>query len=254
MNLFSENAFANKRILVTGASSGLGQSSAILLASLGARLVICGRDIDRLALTETMLAPGDHRSVVFDITNFDETHDTLAKLSADDDPFDGVFHSAGVVSLRLAKLYNLENIESVIGPTVIGALALGKACAKKKVMADGGSLVFMSSVAGIRGRAGMGVYAASRAALGGLTKALAAEFAPRRIRVNEIVAGAVETPMHEGIVKNLGPSSEDAYRDLHLLGFGQPSDIANAAAYLLSDASKWVTGSSIAVDGGYTAK
>lgn len=254
MTLFSDRAFANKRILVTGASSGLGMATAIMLARLGARLVICGRDSERLALTEKRLPLGEHVAVNFDIASFDETHDILVKLSANDDPFHGVFHAAGVVSLRLAKLYNVESIQSVFAPTVNGALAIGKACAKKKVMADGGSVVFMSSVAGSRGRAGMGVYATSRAAVGGLTRALAAEFAPRGIRVNEIVAGAVDTPMHEGIVKNLGASSEDAYRDLHMLGFGQPSDIANAAAFLLSDASRWVTGSSMAVDGGYMAK
>jgi NAD(P)-dependent dehydrogenase (short-subunit alcohol dehydrogenase family) len=207
-----------------------------------------------LESTLLQLSGDGHVASQFDIANFDEAHDAIIAHAANDDPFDGVFHSAGVVSLRLAKLYNIENIHSVFDPSVNGALAIAKACAKKKVFAEGGSIVFISSVAGSRGRAGMGVYAASRAALGGLTRALAAELAPRAIRVNEIVAGAIETPMHETIVKNLDQEGHDQYRDLHMLGFGKPEDIANAAAFLLSAGSAWITGSSFSVDGGYMAR
>lgn len=251
--IFTEDALAGKRILVTGASSGLGQDAAIRMSQAGATLILCGRDEARLDGTLARLAGTGHAVVAADFGKLDAAHDTLVACTKDAQPLAGVFHAAGIASLRIAKLYNERHVEDVLAAALMGALGIAKACGKRAVLADGGSLVFMSSVAGSRGRAGMGVYAASRAAVGGLARALAAEFAARAIRVNEIVAGAVETPMHEGIVKNLDDSGEAAYRDLHLLGFGRPEDVSNAALFLLSDASRWITGTSMAVDGGYMA-
>jgi NAD(P)-dependent dehydrogenase (short-subunit alcohol dehydrogenase family) len=251
--IFANDALRGKRILITGASSGIGRAAAILFAECGASLILCGRDEARLSETHDALAGAGHRVASADLSSLDVAHDLLVTQTRDEGPLSGVFHAAGVVSLRLAKLYNQDHVDAVVGATINGALGISKACAKRKVLDDDGALVFMSSVAGVRGRAGMGTYATAKAAIGGLTRALAAELAPRRVRVNEIVAGAVETPMHAGIVKNLDESSEDAYRELHLLGFGQPDDIATMATFLLSDAARWITGSSIAVDGGYTA-
>jgi NAD(P)-dependent dehydrogenase (short-subunit alcohol dehydrogenase family) len=110
------------------------------------------------------------------------------------------------------------------------------------------SRLFRSSFVSVQIVGIIGIYAA----IGGLTRALAVEFAMRRVRVNEMLAGAVQTPMHDGIVKNLDENFKDALSDLHLLGFGKPSVVAAVAAFV-SDASPWITGSSMAVDGGYTA-
>lgn len=251
--IFRDDALASKHIFISGASSGIGREAAIMMAACGARLSLCGRDEARLEETRSALAGDGHRIFSADFGRLDEAHDVMVAASKSDDPFQAVFHSAGIASLRIAKLYNQEHVENVFAASVIGAMAIAKACAKRKVLDDSGSIIFMSSVAGIRGRAGMGGYAASKAAIGGLTRALAAEFAARRVRVNEIVSGAVETPMHGGIVKNLDDAGEKAYADLHLLGFGQAQDVANAATFLASDASGWITGTSLAVDGGYSA-
>lgn len=251
--IFSDTSFHGKKILVTGASSGIGRTTAQQLAACGARLVICGRDEERLDETLKSLVGPNHQILVGDIGSLDGGHDLVMSAISDGEPLNGVFHAAGVVSVRQTKLLNDEHIHSIFSASVNGALGIAKACAKKKSIAEGGSILFMSSVAGSRGRSGMAAYAASRAALGGLTRAFAAELAPRRIRVNELVAGAVETPMHESIVKNLDQTSQDDYRNLHLLGFGQPVDVAQAAMFLLSDGSQWVTGSSMVVDGGYMA-
>ncbi len=112
----------------------------------------------------------------------------------------------------------------------------------------------MSSVSSLRGRQGMVAYSAAKAAVDGMVRALATELAGRRIRANTIISGAVETAMHNQFVETVDETLVANYRDLHLLGFGKPSDISNAAIFLLSDASTWITGASIAVDGGYTAK
>jgi NAD(P)-dependent dehydrogenase (short-subunit alcohol dehydrogenase family) len=231
--IFREDLFCGKHVLVTGASSGIGRATAILLAQCGASLTLCGRDEARLIETKALLSGTGHKHAVADFGSAEVAHDILVEVTKDDNPLSVVFHAAGLAALRMAKLYNEPHVE--------------------KIMIDGGSIIFMSSVAGSRGRAGMGVYASAKAAIGGLTRALAAEFAPRSIRVNEIVAGAIETPMHHDIVKNLDAAGEEAYRSLHLLGFGQAGDIANAVVYLASPASNWITGSSLAVDGGYMA-
>jgi len=251
--IFRDDALASKHIFISGASSGIGRETAIMMAACGARLSLCGRNEERLEETRSLLAGTGHRIFAADFGNLDEAHDALVAASKDEAPLQAVFHSAGIASLRIAKLYNREHVDSVFAASVVGAMAIAKACAKRKVLDDSGSIIFMSSVAGIRGRAGMGGYAASKAAIGGLTRALAAEFAGRRVRVNEIVSGAVETPMHGGIVKNLDDAGEKAYADLHLLGFGQAEDVAGVATFLASDASTWITGASIAVDGGYSA-
>lgn len=251
--IFSKDAFQEKHILVTGASSGIGRATAQMLAACGAKLTVCGRDEERLDQTLRSLAGNNNCAIVGGIGSLDEGHDLIMAATKDGASLNGIFHAAGVVSIRQTKLLSGDHIDAMFSASVDGALGIAKACAKKNVLVEGSSILFMSSVAGSRGRSGMVAYSASRAALGGLTRALAAELAPKKIRVNEIIAGAVETPMHQSIVKNLDKNSEEEYRNLHLLGFGDTEDISNAALFLLSDASRWVTGSSMVVDGGYMA-
>lgn len=121
-------------------------------------------------------------------------------------------------------------------------------------MADNSSVIFMSSVAGISGTPGLAAYSASKSALIGLTKSLALEFAHRKIRFNCLLSGAVISPMHERLIKNLSVNSIQDYESKHPLGFGEKDDIANIASFLLSEASKWITGTAISIDGGYSAR
>jgi len=252
--IFRDDALAGKRLLVTGATSGLGEHAATYLAAAGAAITLVGRNGARLAEAQSALPGSGHFAHMADLSSIDTAYDALSELAKHHGAFDGVFHAAGIAALRLAKMINVEHRAAVFGAAVDGSLGIAKACAKKSVMHDGGSIVFMASVAGQRGKPGMTVYSAAKAAIGGLTRSLAAELAPRRIRVNEIVAGAVETPMHLDIVKNLDDAGTAAYRDMHLLGFGRPEDVSAAVVFLLSDATTWITGASIPVDGGYTAQ
>jgi NAD(P)-dependent dehydrogenase (short-subunit alcohol dehydrogenase family) len=141
----------------------------------------------------------------------------------------------------------------VFGAGLRGAFGLVRALLKKSAMHDGGSMIFMSSFSSVRGKQGMSAYCAAKAGLDGMVRALALEVASRRIRVNSIVAGAVETEMHQSIVADINEEAVEDYRSRHPLGFGQPEDVANAAIFLLSDASRWITGSAMAVDGGAAA-
>jgi NAD(P)-dependent dehydrogenase (short-subunit alcohol dehydrogenase family) len=124
----------------------------------------------------------------------------------------------------------------------------------KGVVSDGASIVLMSSVAAYRGQIGMALYSASKGAVDAATRSLACELAPRGIRVNSLVTGAVKTEMHERTATAMPAEALAQYEAKHLLGFGEPADVAAVAAFLLADASRWVTGANWVVDGGYLAK
>ena len=251
--IFRVDALKGRHILVTGASSGLGRDAAIMMAGCGARVTLCGRNTERLKSCLDGLPSGDHQIISADFSDFDAACAAVISASENNGILSGVYHAAGVSAIRPATLYNVDHFANVFNASLKGAFGIAKACSKRKVLADGGSILLMSSVAGIRGRAGLGAYSACKAAIGGLTRSLAAEFASRRIRVNEIIAGAVETPMHTSAVKNLDEAGVDVYRSLHLLGFGEPGDISALVTFMMSDAARWITGSSLVVDGGYSA-
>ncbi|WP_374945172.1 SDR family NAD(P)-dependent oxidoreductase [Sphingomonas sp.] len=252
--IFASDCLAGRRILVTGASSGIGRETAIRLAQHGAQLIAMGRDEGRLAQTAAALAGDGHLVRAADLTDADATADIVQALAKEVGPLHGVFHSAGSSLVLPAKLTKNRHLDEVFGAGFRGAFGIARAAAKKGVVADGGSVVFMSSVSSLRGRQGMVAYSAAKGAVDGMVRALATELATRRIRANSIVSGAVETAMHNDFVSSVDETLVANYRDLHLLGFGQPGDVANAAIFLLSDASVWITGTSMAVDGGYTAK
>ena len=251
---FAKDCLAGRRILVTGASSGIGRDAAIRLSHVGAQLAITGRDVTQLGKTASMLNGENHAIYASAIADAEAMAELIATMVDERGPFHGVFHSAGSSLVLPAKLTKNKHIEALFDAAVMGALGVARAAGRKGTVEDGGSLVFMSSVSSLRGRAGMVAYSAAKAAVDGMVRALAAELAPRRIRVNSIVSGAVATAMHDEFVKSVSETLVDNYRNLHMLGFGQPSDIADAATFLFSDASRWVTGTGLVVDGGYTAK
>ena len=251
---FAADALAGRRILVTGASSGIGCAAAIAFSRLGAALVLVGRDENRLAATAAELSGGDHDIRAADIGDADGTADLIVDLAKAGGAFHGVFHSAGSSLVLPARLTKDRHLDEVFGAGFRGAFGIARAASKKNVVVDGGSLVFMSSVSSLRGRQGMVAYSAAKAAVDGMVRALATELAARRIRANSIASGAVETQMHNDFVKSVDQALVANYRDLHLLGFGEPGDIADAATFLLSDASVWITGTTLVVDGGYAAK
>jgi NAD(P)-dependent dehydrogenase (short-subunit alcohol dehydrogenase family) len=250
---FVRDVFEGRRVLVTGASSGLGRETAITLARHGAQVALVGRDEGRLGETLAMLEGDRHSTHAADLTSAERCADAVIGIAEAAGPLHGVFHSAGTTLVLPVKLLKDRHLAEVFGAGVWGAFGIARAAARKNVLVDGGSLVFMSSSAAIMGRPALSAYCAAKAAVDGMVRALAIEFAPRRIRVNSINAGAVETQMHKDFVGLLSEAAVKDYEGLHPLGFGQPEDVANAALFLLSDASKWITGSSMAVDGGSTA-
>jgi len=252
--IFAADSLAGRRFLVTGASSGLGRETAMLLSRCGATLALAARDEGRLAETLGLLAGEGHSTHAVDFDHADPASDSIVAMAKDRGAFDGIFHSAGTTLVLPIKLIKDRHLDEVFGANVRGAFGVARAAARKGVLNDGGSLVFMSSVAGVTGRPALSAYCAAKAAVDGMVRSLAVEFAPRRIRVNSITAGAVETAMHNEFVGSIGEAARKDYEDFHLLGFGQPEDVANAALFLLGDASRWITGTALAVDGGAAAK
>ena len=244
-----------KTFIITGASSGIGRAVAILLSELGGSVIALGRDQNRLEKTLIGMSGSGHHLVAGDISTADGASDLLQSSRSKVEKVDGIFHAAGISTIRLARMTKSSHIDQIMGASLLGALGIARAAGGRNFFSeDGGSIVLVSSVAGERGQIGMSTYGASRAALLGLTKNLACEFAEKKVRVNCIVAGAVETEMHEEKSGAMSEATLSAYRKKHLLGFGKADDIANCAAFLLSDASRWITGASWPVDGGFMAK
>ncbi|WP_186258262.1 SDR family NAD(P)-dependent oxidoreductase [Burkholderia gladioli] len=254
MTVFSERCLAGGTYLVTGASSGLGRAAALAIAGAGARVIAGGRDAERLAATLDALPGSDHVAAAHALDDADVCADWVAQLAELHGPLHGVFHAAGTELIRPARMTRQAQLDETFGASLFAAFGIARAAARKGVMEDGASLVLMSSVAASTGQVGMTAYSAAKAGIEGLVRSLACELAPRRIRVNAIAAGAVRTAMHERLTRGSPDEAVAAYESSHLLGFGEPEDVAGAALFLLSGASRWITGTALAVDGGYRVR
>ncbi|GAB7536249.1 SDR family NAD(P)-dependent oxidoreductase [Burkholderia sp. 3C] len=254
MTAFSDRCLAGGTYLVTGASSGLGRATAVAIAAAGGRVIAGGRDAERLAATLAALAGDGHAADARALDDADATADWVAQLAEQHGGLTGVFHAAGTELIRPARMTKQAQLDETFGGSLFAAFGIARAAAKKGVLADGGSLVLMSSVAAATGQVGMTAYSAAKAGIEGLVRSLACELAPRRIRVNAIAAGAVRTAMHERLTRGSPDEAVAAYEASHLLGFGEPDDVAQAALFLLSAASRWITGTALAVDGGYRVR
>lgn len=245
---------SNRVVLVTGASSGIGRATAVLLSQLGAQVVISGRDADRLASTSAQLAGTGHLVEPCDLRDSEKVPGWVKNVTAKTGPLSGMVHCAGVHSQRPLKILDSVKFEETQRINVTTAVMLAKGFRQKGCCVPGGAIVLLSSVAGLAGQAGASAYAASKAAVIGLTRSLALELAPERIRVNCVAPGLVRTEMGERLLRSFTSEQAETVERAHPLGIGEPGDVANAIAFLLSDASRWMTGSVLVVDGGYTAQ
>lgn len=246
----------DRHYLVTGASSGIGRSTAVLLHRLGARLSLVDRDEEGLAALQDKLddagAVWGHGADLSDIAAIDRL---VARCVEAGGRLNGVVHCAGIQSIAPVRSLQIDTWRRIFAVNTEAALALGKAMASKKIyVGEHGSLVFVSSVMGMVGSAGAIPYSMSKAALDGMARSLALELASRGMRVNCIAPGFVRTPLFERTEKLWDDSQRRAVEDQHPLGFGQPDDVAHAAAFLLADTARWITGSVMVVDGGYLTR
>ncbi len=251
----TDNPFslAGKKILITGASSGIGKACAVELSKLGAQIVLVARNEDTLEKTRASLTGGEHHVEALDLKCGERLVSWLKEVVKRTGPIDGLIHCAGITKTMPLRGTSQELFSQIVSINLESAYFLSKAFRQRGVCNYPASLVFISSVAGVVGQAGLSAYCASKGALITLAKSLAIELAAEKIRVNVIAPGLIETPLVATEATTVPTMTLESVIARHPMGIGQPEDVAYAAAYLVSDAAKWVTGSTVIVDGGYTA-
>lgn len=239
----------NKVILVTGASSGIGAQTAVLLAQYGAKLLIVGRNEHRLKSTFDLLQGDGHTRHVVDLTN----ENSLPELVANCPNLDGVVHCAGIIKPFPIKFITQKQISEIFKINFDAVVQLTSSLLKKKKINDSASLVFMSSVSSRFAHKGGALYSASKAAIDAFSRSIAIECAPKRIRSNVISAAMVKTPIFDQAEAAVTIEMMNQHEKNYPLGFGEPVDVSNAILFLQSEASRWITGTTITMDGGLTA-
>ena len=245
MTEFNPFSLEGKKILVTGASSGIGRGIAVTCSKMGANIVLCGRNETRLHETLFEMEGDGHVLAVADLTKKEELEsmvDTLPKL-------DGIVHCAGIGQRILCKQLQESDVDNVMNMNFKAPVLLQTEILKKKKINKGASIVFIASIAAESPSVGNSIYSASKGAIISYANCLVVELAPRKIRVNCISPAMVWTDL---ILKD-GISEEELKEDEQkypLKRYGNPDDIANLAVYMLSDASSWMTGSNVRITGG----
>ena len=245
-----DNPFSltGKTILITGASSGIGKATAIECAKLGASLIIVGRNEERLNEVYNTLEGEGHIQKNIDLTDFSKLEDLVINLPN----IDGCVNNAGIGGKLPIAFIKREDLQCIIDINTLVPVFLTQLLVKKKKFKRGASLVFTSSISGVYSvDIGNSMYSITKSAIDGFMKNAAIELAAKGIRVNSVNPGMVNTPINN--IDNF--TEEDKLKDMSnypLKRYGEPNDVAWGIIYLLSDASSWVTGTSLKIDGGYS--
>ncbi len=250
MKDYNPFSLEGKTILVTGASSGIGRTAAIECSKMGAKIIATARNEQRLNETIENLKGEGHQAIICDLTNEASLDNMISVLPE----IQGLINNAGISILLPVKFVNSENLKSVLDVNTFAPIILLQKLLKKKKIRKGASIVFTSSISGLGTSAvGSSMYAASKGAICSFIRCAALELAPQNIRVNSVCPAMVNTDLLD-ILPTSDEEKNEELNNYPLGRLGNPCDVAHAMIYLLSDASSWVTGDNLVIDGGLTLK
>ena len=250
--MYNPFSLKGKTILVTGASSGIGRTTAIECSRLGATLVLTGRNKERLSETLGLLdaSESQHLAFVADLTQ----QASISELVSNLPKLDGCVNNAGIGKTCPVQFISENDLEQIFQLNCFAPILLVKELVRKKKLYKSSSLVFVLSIAGnFNILPGNSIYGSAKTGLSAFVKYAALELAGKGIRCNSISPGMINTPF----IQNQAYSEEDKQRDMSfypLKRYGEPNEVAHAIIYLLSDASSWVTGTNLVIDGGRSLK
>jgi NAD(P)-dependent dehydrogenase (short-subunit alcohol dehydrogenase family) len=242
-----------RHVLVTGASSGIGQATAILLAELGCQVILVARNEERLQATRAKMPGNGHVIKAFDLSKVEAIEPWLKEVIASTGPINGLVHSAGIHRIVPIRFEKASVDDPLWRLNYHAATALLTTFSKVRNRAKNASVVFVSSIAGLIGVPGVSTYSATKGALIAYARTAAIELARESIRVNCVAPGYVRTEMSMSVESKLTDAQTEAIEVAQPLGFGRPEDVANAIIFLLAETGRWITGTSVVVDGGCTA-
>lgn len=250
MNAFS---LKNKTIVITGASSGIGRSCSVECSKNGADLILIARNEEELKKTVSLLDQDSKAEIIIaDLINDENLEELIAEKVLVVGKISGFIHCAGIEKTLPLKKHSTKLYNDIFAVNVIAGFELAKILSLKKYKSEASSFVFISSVAGIIGEVGKTAYSASKGAVISGARSMAMELSRSNIRVNSISPAMVNTPILEKMFENIGEEASQEILKKHPLGIGNPEDVAYACVFLLSNAARWVTGSNLVVDGGYS--
>ena len=237
-----------KTILITGASSGIGRAIALESSKLGARLIITGRNKERLEGTFNSLNGQGHIKIITDLTNEEDLNNLISEVPQ----LNGIVYSAGITNPVPFQFITKEKLDNIFNINFTSTALMTQKLLQEKLIRKEASIVFISSISGVFcSSPGASMYSATKGAINGLVKGMALDLSHKLIRVNTVCPGMIETNIYGG-----GQITEEQFEEdkkkYPLKRYGKPEEIAFAVIYLLSDASRWVTGSNLLIDGGYT--
>lgn len=236
----------NKKILITGASAGIGRETAILADKTGATLFLTARNENRLKETQKLLSGKNHTIFAADLNEENAINSLTEFLPS----LDGMVHCAGIIKPMPVKFIQGKHFDEVMSVNFKSAALITSKMAKQKKIAPNASLVFISSVSSAHPYLGGSLYVSSKAALEAFCRTVALELAPQKIRANCISPGLVKTAIYYETEAAASKEEMEKYEKKYPLGFGEPADISNMSVFLLSDLSRWITGQNIIMDGG----
>lgn len=244
--MYNPFTLKDKIILVTGASSGIGRATAIECSKMGAKLVITARNEERLKETLDLLEGEGHQYVIADLSNEDD----LDKLVSDIPVINGIVNNAGFINVKLIPFIKTADLREMLKLNLEAPILLTTKLVKKKKISKNSSMVFVSSIGKSIPSPGNSMYSASKGGLSSFMKNAATDLASKKIRCNAVLPGMIETPL---ILLNHNYTEEQLEIDRNyypLKRYGDPKEVAHTIIFLLSDASSWITGTEIIIDGG----